>query len=194
MRLNDLRRALLTFPLFLIIILTCYVNTPNLFTLNKSSAISEKSNTLESLDDDVSLYDVWRGTVNESHPLYWGNYTYFMGGSCPLGKSVFFIQRGGVHNHACHYTVWNESVYIDKVTNAHYVPWNETHGQVIVHHNETRMTLSNGSIFWIPNRECPLCNASMHIPEFSPNSLAAYWYCHECRLFIGECLDFSDFV
>mgnify|MGYP001383791606 CR=1 FL=1 len=132
--------------------------------------------------EDVSLVDEWLGNVNSSHPLYWGNHTYFL--STLTG--VFFLQRGGCHNHATYHTVWNETVYITKVTNVEFIDdW------VIAHNNETHVFLSDGSDHWIPDFVCPVCASQMHGYEFSPYSRAIYWQCKNCRLIIGEVLTFN---
>ena len=132
--------------------------------------------------EDISLYDEWQGTVNSSHSFYWGNYSYFLSQNL---SGIFFLQKGGVHNHATYHTVWNEQVYITKLTNCEF---NETKSQVIAHNNETHVFLSDGSDRWISDRVCPLCGEFMHGYEFSPYSMAIYWQCANCRLIIGEVL------
>jgi hypothetical protein len=86
---------------------------------------------IPTVKDDVTLYDEWQGTVNSSHPLYWGNYTYLLSSNL---SGIFFLQKGGVHNHATYHTVWNENVYITKVTNCEFIG-----SQVLAHNNETHV-------------------------------------------------------
>jgi hypothetical protein len=141
---------------------------------------------IPTVENDVTIMDEMRGTVNSSHPLYWGNYTYFLSQNL---SGIFFLQKGGVHNHATYHTVWNENVYITKVTNVEYIEWTETTGQLLVHYNETHVFYSDGSDKWLTDRMCPLCNACMHGYEFSHHSTAIYWQCANCRLIIGEVLE-----
>ena len=135
---------------------------------------------IPTVKEDITLYDEWQGNVNSSDPLYWGNYSYFLSQNL---SGIFFLQKGGVHNHATSHTVWNENVYITKVTNCEFID-----NQVIAHNNETHVFLSDGSDRWISGRVCPLCSEFMHGYEFSPYSTAIYWQCKNCRLIIGEVL------
>jgi hypothetical protein len=155
------------------------------FMLIPVSALENGDLEIPTVENDVTLYDEWQGNVNSSHPLYWGNYTYFLSQNL---SGIFFIQKGGVHNHATYHTLWNEQVYITKVTNVEYIEFNETRGQVLVHYNETHVFLSDGSDKWISDRLCPLCGEPMHGYEFSPYSRAIYWQCKNCRIIIGEVL------
>lgn len=127
--------------------------------------------------EDVTLYDVWQGKANESTPGYYGEIQLF------YGQKLFYVQHGGVHNWALIHIVFNETVYITKITNCEFI-----NNQIIVHKNETWIELSNNTSFWKPCLECPLCNATMHACEFSHNSLALYYFCDPCRLVIGEML------
>jgi hypothetical protein len=148
-------------------------------------AVSDVDLEIPTVKDDVTLYDEWQGTVNSSHPLYWGNYTYLLSQNL---SDIFFIQKGGVHNHATYHTRWNENVYITKLTNTEYIEWTNTTGQLLVHYDETHVFYSSGHDEWIANRLCPLCNGSMHGYEFSRWSTAIYWQCSSCRLILGEIL------
>jgi hypothetical protein len=165
-----MKRAFI-FPFFLIL---------NIFVSISTLAVGDVNLEIPTVENDVTIVDEYRGTVNSSHPLYWGNYSYFL--SADL-VGIFFVQKGGVHNHATHHTVWNETVYITKVTNCEFID-----GQVIAHNNETHVFFSDGSDRWISDRVCPLCVACMHGYEFSPYSKAIYWQCSNCRLIMGEIL------
>jgi hypothetical protein len=167
-----MKRAFI-FPFFIIL-----VSIPTL-------ALDGVNLEIPTVKDDVTIVDEWLGSVNSSHPLYWGNYTYFLSANL---SSIFFVQKGGVHNHATHHTRWDEAVYIIQLTNVEYVEWTNTTGQLLVHYDETHVFYSNGHDEWIPNRRCPCCNGSMHGYEFSPRSTAIYWQCAACRLILGEVL------
>jgi hypothetical protein len=162
-----MRRAFI-FPFFIIL-----VSIPTL-------ALDGVDLDIPTVENDVTLVDEYRGTVNSSHPLYWGNCSYFLS---PHLSGIFFLQKGGVHNHATYHTVWNETVYITKLTNCEFID-----GQVIAHNNETHVFFSNGSNCWVSDCVCPLCGACMHGYEFSPRSRAIYWQCSSCRLILGEIL------
>jgi hypothetical protein len=170
-----MKRAFI-FPFFLVL---------NIFVLIPTLALEDVNLDIPTVKDDVTLYDEWQGTVNSSHPLYWGNYTYLLSSNL---SGIFFLQKGGVHNHATYHTLWNENVYITKLTNVEYIEFNETEGQVLVHYNETHVFFSNGIDRWIEDFTCPLCGACMHGYEFSPWSTAIYWQCAHCRIIIGEVL------
>jgi len=124
---------------------------------------------------DVTLYDVWQGKANKSTPGYYGEIQLF------YGQKLFYVQHGGVHNWALTHIVFNETVWIEKITNCEFID-----NQVIVHKNETWIELSNNTSFWKPCLTCPLCNATMHAAEFSHESLALYYFCDECRVVVGE--------
>lgn len=125
---------------------------------------------------DLTLYDVFRGgSVNETTPGYYGEIQIF------YGQQIFYVQKGGVHNWALTHIVFNETLWIEKLTNCEFI-----NNQVIVHQNETWIELSNNTSFWKPCLTCPLCNQTMHAAEFSYHSLAVYYFCDECRVVIGE--------
>jgi hypothetical protein len=148
-------------------------------------AIANTDLQIPTVENDVTIVDEYYGRINSSHPMYWGNYTYFLSANL---SDIFFIQKGGCHNHATYHTQWNEPIWIEKLTNIEYIEFNETEGQVIAHYNDTHVFYSNNQDQWIPNRLCPLCNGSMHGYEYSPYSTAIYWQCKNCRLIIGEIL------
>lgn len=145
------------------------------------SAVGDVDLEIPTALEDITIVDEYRGNVNSSHSFYWGNYSYFLS---PHLSGIFFLQKGGVHNHATYHTRWNETVYITKLTNTEFV-----NDQVIAHNNETHVFLSDGSDQWIPDHICPLCGKCMHGYEFSPYSKAIYWQCSNCRLIIGEVLE-----
>ena len=126
---------------------------------------------------DVTLYDVYQGKANESTPGYYGQIQLF------YGQKLFYIQKGGVHNWALTHITFNETVWIEKITNCEFI-----NNQVIVHQNETWIELSNGTAWWKPCLTCPLCNHTMHAAEFSYHSLAVYYFCDSDRVVIGELL------
>jgi hypothetical protein len=156
-------KRVLVFALFLILIL-----------VPSSTSIMD----VPTVAEDVTIVDEYYGNVNSSHPLYWGNYSYFLSSNL---SGIFFVQKGGVHNHASFHTVWNEPIYIVKLTNVEFI-----NDRVIAHNNETHVFFSDGSDRWISDHVCPLCNGSMHGYEFSPYSRAIYWQCATCRLILGE--------
>ena len=164
-------KRLFIFPFFLIL---------NIFVSISVSAVSDVDLDIPTALEDITIVDEYRGNVNSSHSFYWGNYSYFLSSHL---SGIFFLQKGGVHNHATHHTVWNETVYIIKLTNCEFID-----GQVIAHNNETHVFFSDGSSCWISDRVCPLCGACMHGYEFSPRSTAIYWQCSSCRLILGEIL------
>lgn len=130
-------------------------------------------------DKDITILDEYKGTINNTHPYYYGNYCYY-----PM-QPTFFIQKGGVHNHAYKYTNWNMTPHITAIRNALFNPIRNI---VTVYPNNTFITFSNETTTKISNHKCPLCNHTMHAAEFSPQSKAIYWFCDEDRLIIGTIL------
>jgi hypothetical protein len=165
--------------------------TPIFTILMLISAVATANTDLQipKLEEDVTIIDEYYGRVNSSHPLYWGEHRYFLSTNM---TGVFYYQLGGAHNHATHHTIWNEPIYIEKLTNVEYIEWTNTTGQLLVHWNSTHVYFSNGQDEWIPNRLCEICNGSMHGYEFSRHSTAIYWQCSNCRLIIGEILKIPD--
>ena len=156
------------FPLFFLSFIVLVANVP----LGTSPARMAGS---KPAFEDITLYDVYKGLADEEYPNYYGDIQLF------YGQRIFYVQKGGVHNWALTHIVFNSSVYIESITNCEFI-----NNQVIVHHNETLIELSNGTSFWKPCLKCPLCNCTMHAAEFSYHSLSLYYFCDEDRLIIGE--------
>jgi hypothetical protein len=152
-----------------------------IFSLPSTAAVVNESFPTVEEGKDISMYDVWLGTANESSPLYWGNYCYFF-----TADWFFFVQKGGVHNHAYRYVMFNQTPYITRIANALF---DEVESRLQVYPNQTYVSFSNGSTVVLENRMCPSCNCRMHAAEFSPYSRAIYWFCDEERLIFGEILE-----
>jgi len=166
-------------PLFSVIILLVanFNQIPSVWTpetpTREHRAFAE--NHLAAKIDDVTLLDVYKGLADEEHPLYYGHVQLF------YGEKLFYYQKGGVHNWALVHISFNETVWIESITNCEFI-----NNQVIVHQNETWIELSNGTAWWKPCLTCPICGNLTHAAEFSHNSLALYYFCDECRVVIGE--------
>lgn len=166
-------------PLFFLLILLVTVPLANMEATPLSQNFGQVSFPTVA-NNDISILDIYRGTANESDPMYWGNHTYFY-----TGDWYFFAQKGGVHNHAYAHTVWDATPYITSVRNALFNP---IENRVTVYRNQTLVTFSNGTTVTLENRLSPLTNSTMHAAEFSPQSRAIYWFEDETRLIVGEIL------
>jgi hypothetical protein len=158
-------KRVLVFVLFLILVL-----------VPSSASVID----VPTVDDDVTIIDEYVGAINNTHPMYYGEIQIF------YGQKIWYAQKGGVHNWGLTHVVFDDNPYVKSVRNALF---DSIENRVVVYPNQTIVTLSNGSVLWLENEVCPVCNHTMHAAEFSDHGLSLFWFCDSCRLILGILVD-----